>query len=155
MPTYWFKHEPKAGRREHIRAGFLSPEMCLCISVLLCNEKKITFELLKYIWCTAFRFPHDGSNSFRLPLGSPEGIYSRASGGLVACACHIYSFLWVGQEYEKSSQQVFPGIQVEFWKARSKAVLSTCYNGAMENMIILIASLIELEITEAISKAQL
>lgn len=51
----------------------------------------------------------------------------------------------------KSSKQV--GTQVEFWKSRSKVVLSTCYDGAMENMIILIANLIELEITEAIGKA--
>lgn len=145
---------PRQGGENTSELGFFR-QKCVCVSRCYCAmKKKITFELLKYIWCTAFRFPHDGSNSFRLPLGSPEGIYNRASGGLVACACHIYSFLWVGQEY-KSSQQVFPGIQVEFWKARSKAVLSTCYNGAMENMIILIASLIELEITEAISKAQL
>lgn len=130
-------------------------QKCSCVSQCHCaiKKKNISFELLKYMRCTALRFPHDGTNSFRLPLGSPEGLYSRARGGLVAYACHIYSFLWMGLGYENSSQQVFPGIQVEFWKARSKAALSTCYDRAMENMIILIANLIELEITEAISKA--
>lgn len=95
------------------------------------------------------------TNSSRQPAWFPEGIYKGDRAGLVAYATTSTSSYEQDKYVKNSSKQVFPGTQVEFWKARSKVAFSTCYDGAMENMIILIANLIELEITEAISKAQL